>query len=80
VAELSLFGSVLREDFRPESDVDVLVEFEPVARREPIDIEDMADELSSMFGRPVDVVTKKWLKPRVRDEVLGSSMVVYVAA
>jgi predicted nucleotidyltransferase len=79
VVELSLFGSVLREDFRPDSDVDVLVEFEPGASVEFIDLEDMAAELAALVGRPVDVVTKKWLKPRVRDEVLNSSMVVYAA-
>jgi predicted nucleotidyltransferase len=79
VVELSLFGSVLREDFRPDSDVDVLVEFELGASVEFVDLEDMAAELAAMVGRPVDLVTKKWLKPRVRDEVLGSSMVVYAA-
>lgn len=79
VTELSLFGSVLRDDFRPDSDIDVLVIFAPEARREFIDFEDMATELQTAFGRPVDVVSKLWLKPRVRDEVLGSSEIIYVA-
>jgi predicted nucleotidyltransferase len=79
VAELSLFGSVLRDDFRPDSDVDVLVLFEPTAEVDVLTYEDMAMELATIFGRPVDVVSKKWLKPRVRDEVLGSALVVYAA-
>lgn len=79
VAELSFFGSVLREDFRADSDVDVLVLFEPDASIGFATYEDMTIELANMFGRPVDVVPKKWLKPRVRDEVLNSSLVVYAA-
>lgn len=79
LTELLLFGSVLRDDFRADSDVDVLVEFAPEARPEFVDLEDMATELSAMFGRPVDVVTKKWLKPFVREEVLASSMQIYAA-
>jgi predicted nucleotidyltransferase len=79
VSELALFGSVVRDDFRPDSDVDVLVDFLPDARRQLVDFEDMAAELALLFGRPVDVVSKRGLRPRVREEVLGSLQVVYAA-
>ena len=79
VSELALFGSVLRDDFRPDSDVDVLVEFLPGTRREFVDFEDMAAELAAIFGRRVDVVPKRGLRPRLREEVLGSAKVVYAA-
>jgi predicted nucleotidyltransferase len=79
VSELALFGSVLRDDFRPDSDIDILVEFQPEARREFVDFEDMAAELGAMFGRRVDVVPKRGLRPRLREEVLGSARVVYAA-
>lgn len=80
VAELSLFGSVLREDFRPGSDVDVLVEFLPEAKVSLFDLMDMAGELEQIFGRRVDLVPKDGLKPRIRQEVLGNAQVVYAAA
>jgi len=79
VVELSLFGSVLRQDFRPDSDVDVLVLFEPDAEVGLTTYQDMAAELAVMVGRPVDLVSKKWLRPRVRDEVLSGALVVYAA-
>lgn len=59
VRELSLFGSVLREDFRPDSDVDVLVSFEPEAKWRFYDLMDMQDELSEILGRKVDLVERK---------------------
>lgn len=80
VAELSLFGSVLRDDFGPGSDVDVLVEWEPGARVGFITMVDMAQELSEILGRPVDLVPKAGLKPRIRQSVLESAQVVYAAA
>ncbi|MFB3132666.1 MAG: nucleotidyltransferase family protein, partial [Rhodothermales bacterium] len=54
VVELAVFGSVLREDFRPDSDVDVLVSFGPDARWSLFDFVTMQDELEALFGRPVD--------------------------
>ena len=77
----SLFGSVLRDDFRPDSDVDVLVSLEP---GEEMSIErflDMRDELSAMFGgREVDLVQKRLLKnPFRRHEILTTREVVYAA-
>ncbi|HEX2517321.1 MAG TPA: nucleotidyltransferase family protein [Chloroflexota bacterium] len=59
VAELALFGSVLRDDFHPDSDVDVLVAFSPGARRGLFDLVEMEDELTSIFGRRVDLVTRR---------------------
>ena len=58
VAELALFGSVVRDDFGPDSDVDVLVSFDPGARRTLFDMVRMQDELSRIFGRKVDLVTR----------------------
>lgn len=59
VRELSLFGSVLREDFRPESDVDVLVSFAQDAPWSLFDIVNMRDELAEIFGRKVDLVERE---------------------
>jgi uncharacterized protein len=78
IRKLSLFGSVLREDFRPDSDVDVLVEFEPgqVVGLKFIDIQ---EELSALLGgRKVDLVTPKFLNRRIRDRVLTEAEVQYV--
>jgi uncharacterized protein len=77
ISKLSLFGSVLRPDFRPESDVDVLVEFEP-GHVPGLALIRMQDELSSLFGgRPVDLVTPKFLNHRIRDQVLAGSELIY---
>lgn len=81
VAEFAMFGSVLREDFRPdESDVDVLVDFLPEANIGLFELVNMQDELEAMFGRKVDLVPKRGLKPMIREEVLGSSLVICAAA
>ena len=56
IAEFSLFGSVLRDDFRPDSDVDVLVPFDPDAGWSLFDLVDMQEELTTLCGRDVDVV------------------------
>jgi predicted nucleotidyltransferase len=78
VVEFSLFGSVLREDFRPDSDVDVLVTFAPDARVSLFDLVQMQIELESVFGRPVDVVEKDALRnPFRKREILNSAQVVY---
>jgi predicted nucleotidyltransferase len=79
VAELALFGSVLREDFRPDSDVDVLVSWLPGTRVSMLTIGEMAADLEELLGRPVDLVPKSGLKPLVRAEVLGCAEVVYAA-
>jgi predicted nucleotidyltransferase len=77
IRKLALFGSVLREDFRPDSDVDVLVEFEPgqVVGLRFIRIQ---QELSQLLGGyRVDLVTPKFLNRRIRDHVLASAEVQY---
>ena len=76
IRKLSLFGSVLRDDFGPESDVDVLVEYQAgsVIGFEVFDIE---RELSGLFGRPVDLISRKYLNPRLRDRILSEAEVHY---
>lgn len=79
VAELALFGSVLRDDFRGDSDVDVLVTWLPGARVSMLTIAEMAEDLEGILGRRVDLVPKDGLKRRVKDEVLHSAQIVYAA-
>ena len=80
IQRLALFGSVLRDDFTPDSDVDVLVEFQ--AGHVPgLDFVSIEREFSSLVqGRRVDMVTPKFLNPRIRDQVLTSAESLYVAA
>ena len=79
IRSLSLFGSVLRDDFGPQSDIDVLVEFEP-GHVPGLRLIRLQDELSGLFGgRRVDLVTPKFLNRRIRDEVLRSAEVQYAA-
>ncbi len=77
---LALFGSILRDDFRPDSDVDVLVEFEPGARVGMIRLAGMEIELSELLGRKVEMNTPGFLSPYYRDRVLAEAQVQYVAA
>jgi len=79
IRRLSLFGSILRDDFRPESDVDVLVEFEP-GHTPGLAFFAMQDELSEILGRPVDLNTPGFLSRYFRDEVLAEAEEQYVAA
>ena len=79
VLRLALFGSVLRDDFRPDSDVDVLVAFEPEARVGFVTLSRMQRELSELFKRPVDLVPMDGLKPVIRESVLSSAQDVYAA-
>jgi len=80
VTELSLFGSVLREDFGPDSDIDVVVTFQPDAPWSLWDLMDMREELQHLFGRDVDLVEKDALRnPFRRAEILGNYKVVYAA-
>ncbi len=79
IRKLSLFGSVLREDFRTESDVDVLVEFEPGQPAGLMSLVRMERELSELLGRKVDMNTAGFLSPYFRDEVLREAEVLYVA-
>ena len=79
IRRLALFGSVLREDFRPESDVDVLVEFEP-GTRVGLRFFDMEMELSEILGRKVDLNTPGFLSKYFRDRVLAEAEVQFDAA
>jgi predicted nucleotidyltransferase len=83
ISELALFGSVLREDFRPDSDVDVLVTFAPDAKWSLFDHVDMEDELEGILGRPVDLVSRRGIErsrnPFRRKAILDSARVVHAA-
>jgi uncharacterized protein len=79
VKELAVFGSATRDDFRPESDVDFLVEFRPGTRISLLSLLRLQDELASLIGRKVDLVPKEGLKRLSRREVLESCEVVYAA-
>lgn len=77
IRSLALFGSILRDDFGPHSDVDILVEFELDAAVGMLALGRMRRELSAMLERPVDLVPRQGLKPRIRDSVLTGSEEVY---
>jgi len=79
VRRLALFGSVLREDFGPDSDVDVLVEFPPDARAGLFEMARMEDELGEIVGRRVDLRTPAELSRYYRDEVVASAETQYAA-
>jgi|SRR3972149_2938960 len=79
IRRLSLFGSILRDDFRPESDIDVLVEFEP-GRTPGLAFFAMQDELTELLGHRVDLHTPASLSKYFRDEVLAEAQVQYAAA
>jgi predicted nucleotidyltransferase len=83
IIELALFGSVLRNDFRPDSDIDVLVTFAPNAKRGLSETLQMKEELQNIFGRKVDLIVKaaierseNWLR---RKNILESAQVIYAA-
>lgn len=80
IRRLAFFGSVLREDFRPDSDVDVLVEFEPVRPVGLIRLAGIQRGLSALLGRPVDLNTEGFLSPYFRKELLREAETHYVAA
>jgi predicted nucleotidyltransferase len=80
INEFALFGSVLRADFRPDSDVDVLVSIDPKAHIGLFEIAKMGIELEELFQRPVDLVEKEGLRnPYRRQEILSTAQVVYAA-
>ncbi len=80
VRRLSLFGSVLREDFGPDSDVDILVEFEPGTRIGLIRLSGLEIELGNIVGRKVDLNTPGFLSKYYRDQILTEADVQYDAA
>lgn len=80
VRELSLFGSILRDDFSPSSDVDVLVSFDPSAPWSLLDLMEMREQLEVLFGRPVDLVEKEALRnPWRKRRILNTYKVLYAA-
>jgi predicted nucleotidyltransferase len=79
IRRLSLFGSVLRHDFGPDSDIDVLVEFE-AGHTPGLAFMQMERELSELFGgRSVDLVTPRFLNRRIRDRILAEAQTQYAA-
>ena len=81
IKELALFGSALRDDFRPDSDVDVLVQFDAEARHTLFDMVFMQEELQRIFGRKVDLVSRRGIETSRnyirRRAILESAEVVY---
>nr|WP_088892883.1 nucleotidyltransferase domain-containing protein [Leptolyngbya ohadii] len=78
IVEFALFGSVLRDDFRPDSDIDVLVTFAAEDTLTWDDLMKMQEEIEALFGRKVDLVRKKYLKnPYRRHEILKTQKVIY---
>lgn len=78
VARLEVFGSVSRGDAGPDSDIDVLYELVPGARLGWA-IEDFADDLAGLFGRPVDLIARNALHDRLRNSILSEARVLYAA-
>ncbi len=79
VRRMSLFGSIIRDDFREESDVDVLVQFYPDARVSFMTLSRMQRELTAIFQRPVDLVPQDGLKSVIRSQVLSTAQEIYAA-
>lgn len=84
ITEFALFGSVLRDDFGPTSDVDVLVTFASDARWSLLDHVEMQDELKALYGRKVDLVSRRGIErsrnPIRRRDILDSAEIIYAAA
>ncbi|MDB9419293.1 MAG: DNA polymerase subunit beta [Microcystis viridis Mv_BB_P_19951000_S69] len=83
VTEFALFGSVLREDFRPDSDIDILITFSPTAKRGLTETLQMRDELQAIFHRKVDLIVKaalkrsdNWLRSK---NILESAQIIYAS-
>jgi predicted nucleotidyltransferase len=83
VSELAFFGSVLRDDFRTDSDVDVLIQFSEISQWSLLDHIAMEEELAAFFGRKVDLVSRRAVEssrnPIRRQHILESALVVYAA-
>ena len=77
IRKLALFGSILGDDFRPESDVDVLVDFTPEAKVNFFRFVEIQDNLQRMLNREIDLHTAQSLGPRIRSGILASAEVIY---
>jgi hypothetical protein len=84
ITQIELFGSALRDDFRPDSDIDLLVTFEPNAATDLYDLITMRDEMAEIVGRPVDLFSRAGVErsrnPFRRRSILSSAQVVYQVA
>jgi len=83
VSELAFFGSVLRDDFRPNSDIDLLISFSPKAKNTLFDLVRMQNELKDIFGREVDLVERRAIEKSEnyirRKSILSNTKVIYEA-
>ena len=79
VRELALFGSALRNDFRPESDFDLLVDFQPDVQVGFLALNELQRKLSEVLHRPVDLVPKGGLKKLIRERIISEAKVLYAA-
>lgn len=79
VGELSVFGSAARGDMRPDSDIDLLVEFLPEAEADLVDHAGLMLDLAGLLGRKVDLISKNGLKPLMRASVLEDARILYAA-
>ncbi|MCX6591809.1 MAG: nucleotidyltransferase family protein [Acidobacteria bacterium] len=78
VQSLAVFGSVARGDARPDSDIDLLVEFQP-GRHPGLGYMKLERELAELFGRPVDLASKRWFRERVSSRILSEAQTLYAA-
>ena len=78
IRRLSVCGSVLREDFRPDSDIDVLIEFDPERRPGMVGLHQVEEELSGLYGgHRIDLLNPKYLNRRIRDQLLREAEVLF---
>ncbi len=77
VRELAVFGSAVRDDFRSDSDIDVLIDLAPDARIGLVALQKMRDELSRIFGHPVDLLTRNGLNRHIRDQILRDAEIIH---
>ena len=79
IQEMAVFGSAARGDFGPESDVDIMIEFFPETKYGIQEYQSIEDELAAAFGRPIDLGTKRFIKPHVKADILREARVIYAA-
>ncbi len=75
--ELAIFGSAVRDDFNPDSDIDVLIDLAPDARVGLVALQKMRDELAEIFGRPVDLLTRNGLNRHIREQILLDAEIIH---